>query len=122
LPEQLQRRIKEKYPTFRAAAVTGETGGDEERKAVIEDLVEAERRVLVATDCLSEGINLQDDFDAVLHFDLPWNPNRLEQREGRVDRFGQKKAEVCAAAPLWCVRPSSPQRAVSWHRGMTALL
>ena len=46
-------------------------------------------RVLVATDCLSEGINLQEHFTAVLHYDLPWNPNRLEQREGRVDRFGQ---------------------------------
>jgi superfamily II DNA/RNA helicase len=46
-------------------------------------------RVLVATDCLSEGINLQHAFTAVLHYDLPWNPNRLEQREGRVDRYGQ---------------------------------
>ncbi len=52
------------------------------------------RRLLVATDCLSEGINLQGLFDAVLHYDLPWNPNRLEQREGRVDRFGQTRAEV----------------------------
>ncbi len=51
-------------------------------------------RVLVATDCLSEGINLQSLFDAVLHYDLPWNPNRLEQREGRVDRFGQTKPEI----------------------------
>lgn len=94
--EQLESRIQSKYPTFRARAVSGETGGDEERKIVIDDLVETERRVLVATDCLSEGINLQDSFDAVLHYDLPWNPNRLEQREGRVDRFGQKKAEVRA--------------------------
>jgi superfamily II DNA/RNA helicase len=45
--------------------------------------------VLVATDCLSEGINLQDHFDAVVHYDLSWNPTRHEQREGRVDRFGQ---------------------------------
>jgi superfamily II DNA or RNA helicase len=51
-------------------------------------------RVLVATDCLSEGINLQNLFDAVLHYDLPWNPNRLEQREGRVDRFGQLRPEI----------------------------
>ena len=94
--EQFESRIQSKYPTFRARAVSGETGGDEERKIVIDDLVETERRVLVATDCLSEGINLQDSFDAVLHYDLPWNPNRLEQREGRVDRFGQKKAEVRA--------------------------
>jgi ERCC4-related helicase len=94
--EQLQLRLKQKYADFRAAAVSGETGGDEERRALIDDLVEAEKRVLVATDCVSEGINLQDNFDAVLHYDLPWNPNRLEQREGRVDRFGQKKAEVRA--------------------------
>ncbi len=53
-------------------------------------------RVLIATDCLSEGINLQDHFTGVLHYDLPWNPNRLEQREGRVDRFGQVAPEVKA--------------------------
>ena len=50
--------------------------------------------VLVATDCLSEGINLQEWFTAVLHYDLPWNPNRIEQREGRVDRFGQESPTV----------------------------
>lgn len=38
---------------------------------------------------MSEGINLQEHFSAVLHYDLPWNPNRLEQREGRIDRYGQ---------------------------------
>ncbi len=58
------------------------------------ELAGAKRRVLVATDCLSEGVNLQSIFDAVLHYDLPWNPNRLEQREGRVDRFGQIRGEV----------------------------
>ena len=51
-------------------------------------------RVLVATDCLSEGVNLQEHYNAVVHYDLPWNPNRLEQREGRVDRFGQSKAVI----------------------------
>ena len=56
----------------------------------------ATQRILVATDCLSEGINLQDLFTAVLHYDLPWNPNRLEQREGRVDRYGQTAPKVKA--------------------------
>src|SRR5439155_12450780 len=42
----------------------------------------------------SEGINLQQHFNAVLHYDLAWNPTRHEQREGRVDRYGQKKVEV----------------------------
>jgi superfamily II DNA or RNA helicase len=57
-------------------------------------LGQAERRVLIATDCLSEGINLQERFDAVVHYDLSWNPTRHEQREGRVDRFGQPRPKV----------------------------
>lgn len=65
-----------------------------EREARVNALGGYGRRVLVATDCLSEGINLQDHFSAVLHYDLPWNPTRLEQREGRVDRFGQPEPEV----------------------------
>ena len=70
--------------------VTGEDP-DEVRKARIEEMKTAKKqeKILIATDCLSEGINLQDQFNAVLHYDLPWNPNRLEQREGRVDRYGQ---------------------------------
>jgi superfamily II DNA or RNA helicase len=52
------------------------------------------RRVLVATDCLSEGVNLQHWFNAVVHYDLAWNPTRHEQREGRVDRFGQRTPVV----------------------------
>ena len=96
--EELNRRLREHWKDFRAVAVTGASGSDDERKALIKDLVEAEpkteHRVLVATDCLSEGINLQDHFNAVLHYDLPWNPNRLEQREGRVDRYGQPRKEV----------------------------
>jgi Helicase conserved C-terminal domain len=49
---------------------------------------------MVATDCLSEGVNLQEHFTAVVHYDLPWNPNRLEQREGRIDRYGQTATKV----------------------------
>jgi superfamily II DNA or RNA helicase len=62
---------------------------DDVRRDRIDAMKGSEKRVLVATDCLSEGINLHELFTAVLHYDLPWNPNRLEQREGRVDRFGQ---------------------------------
>ncbi|MEU6259208.1 DEAD/DEAH box helicase [Streptomyces sp. NPDC047043] len=54
----------------------------------------AARRVLIATDCLSEGVNLQHHFDAVVHYDLAWNPTRHDQREGRVDRYGQRRDEV----------------------------
>lgn len=68
-----------------------------EREARIAMLVaEPGQYVLVCTDCLSEGINLQQHFNAVLHYDLAWNPTRHEQREGRVDRFGQEKPEVRA--------------------------
>ncbi len=75
--------------------VTGRMG-DEEREAKIEEIESDRPRVLVATDCLSEGVNLQAKFTAVLHYDLPWNPNRLEQREGRVDRYGQPAKRVKA--------------------------
>ncbi len=47
--------------------------------------------VLLATDAASEGLNLQEACHRIIHFELPWNPNRLEQRNGRVDRYGQTK-------------------------------
>jgi len=78
---------------LRVVAVTGEIG-DEQRRERVDDLSAHPVRVLIATDCLSEGINLQEHYDAVVHYDLPWNPNRLEQREGRVDRFGQRRRDV----------------------------
>ncbi|MFE0818066.1 helicase-related protein [Streptomyces sp. NPDC058847] len=80
-------------------AVTG-TLSPQQRIDRIEELAAeagedaAARRVLIATDCLSEGVNLQHHFDAVLHYDLAWNPTRHDQREGRVDRYGQKRDEV----------------------------
>jgi superfamily II DNA or RNA helicase len=80
----------------RVEAVTG-TLPPEEREARVKDLTAHNgARVLVATDCLSEGINLQEGFTAVIHYDLAWNPTRHEQREGRVDRFGQTAENVKA--------------------------
>ena len=67
---------------------------DEERKMKIDALSQEDRHVLVCTDCLSEGVNLQQGFEAVIHYDLPWNPNRMEQRNGRIDRFGQTAKDV----------------------------
>jgi hypothetical protein len=93
LASYLPKLLGRSFDGLEVRAVTGEVG-DEERRERIEELVAHDRRVLVATDCLSEGINLQEHFDAVVHYDLPWNPNRLEQREGRVDRFGQPREEV----------------------------
>ena len=66
----------------------------ESRVETIRQLCESKKHVLVATDCLSEGINLQEHFDAILHYDLSWNPTRHEQRDGRIDRYGQPSPTV----------------------------
>ncbi len=91
--EGLQRVLQSAHPEARVLCVTG-LDPDDVRRAKIEDFAKESVRILVATDCLSEGINLQEAFNAVLHYDLPWNPNRLEQREGRVDRYGQTSPVV----------------------------
>ena len=51
-------------------------------------------RILLATDVASEGINLQNHCSRLVHYEIPWNPNRMEQRNGRVDRHGQRAARV----------------------------
>jgi len=94
----LAHHLKGRFKRLIVETVTGELTADERRQR-IESLREDERSeesgcILVATDCLSEGINLQETFDAVVHYDLAWNPTRHEQREGRVDRFGQPKPVV----------------------------
>ncbi len=48
-------------------------------------------RILLATDAASEGIDLQNHCHRLVHFEVPWNPNRMEQRNGRIDRHGQSK-------------------------------
>jgi len=73
---------------------------DEQRKEQIDQMGNSNSRLMIATDCLSEGINLQDHFTAVLHYDLPWNPNRIEQRDGRIDRFGQT-TDLIKSYILW---------------------
>ena len=85
--------LAKKFKACQVGTVTGELS-PKERQREVEELGLQERPILVATDCLSEGINLQDYFTAVVHYDLSWNPTRHEQREGRVDRFGQKAREV----------------------------
>jgi ERCC4-related helicase len=51
-------------------------------------------RILLATDAASEGLNLQEHCRYLVHYEIPWNPNRMEQRNGRIDRHGQKAEEV----------------------------
>ena len=92
--EHLKKKLGDSYAVD---SVTGTLPPDE-RMSRIEKLAKdgTKRPVLVATDCLSEGVNLQDKFQAVVHYDLAWNPTRHEQREGRVDRFNQTARTVRA--------------------------
>ena len=91
--EHVRDGLRKAFPKLIVEAVTGVLTPDERRDRVADMALADEekqvQRILVATDCLSEGINLQQLFDTVVHYDLSWNPTRHQQREGRVDRFGQ---------------------------------
>ena len=67
-------------------------------------------RVLVATDAAGEGVNLQNA-NLMVNYDLPWNPNRLEQRFGRIHRIGQ--TEVCH---LWNLVAKETREGDVYHR------
>lgn len=54
----------------------------------------AEVRILLATDTASEGIDLQNHCSKLIHIEIPWNPNVMEQRNGRIDRYGQQRDDV----------------------------
>ncbi len=82
-------------------AVDGEVlainGLDDEqtRSRIAERFSEQDTMVLISTDSLAEGLNLQRRCCHLMHLDLPYNPNRLEQRNGRIDRYGQEReAEI----------------------------
>ncbi len=91
--DYVAENLRTKLKGVQVEAVTGNNPSSM-RQDIVTNLIESPKRVLVATDCLSEGINLQEGFDSVIHYDLSWNPTRHEQREGRVDRFGQRSKEV----------------------------
>ncbi|MFC3767679.1 DISARM system SNF2-like helicase DrmD [Paenibacillus sp. GCM10012303] len=57
-------------------------------------------RILLATDAASEGIDLQNHCNYLIHVEIPWNPNVMEQRNGRIDRHGQKEKEVYIWHPV----------------------
>ena len=85
------------YPKERIAQLYGGQDADERehvKNVFTEDPALDDVRILLATDAASEGINLQRYCHRLLHWEIPWNPNRLEQRNGRVDRHGQRAREV----------------------------
>jgi len=89
----LNRKIEGLFGRPEAVAVIhGGMGREERRKAQERFMHDPEVRVLLATDAAGEGINLQRAH-LMVNYDLPWNPNRLEQRFGRIHRIGQ--TEVC---------------------------
>lgn len=91
--EYVAENLQKVFLKYTVRAVTGKLSPSE-REDAVHDLCQSEKHILVATNCLSEGINLQKGFNAVVHYDLAWNPTRHEQREGRVDRFGQVSSTV----------------------------
>jgi superfamily II DNA/RNA helicase len=90
----LERQITSSSWASQQAVVTihGGVGREERRKAQESFLHDPEVQVLLATDAAGEGINLQRAH-LMVNYDLPWNPNRMEQRFGRIHRIGQ--TEVC---------------------------
>ena len=79
----------------RASTIDGEVlaisgiDAEPERTRVAERCAEQDGIILISTDTLAEGLNLQQRCFHLIHLDLPYNPNRLEQRNGRIDRYGQ---------------------------------
>ena len=91
--DALGRRIRTRFGRPEAVAVIHGGVGREERRAEQERFLrDPEVRVLLATDAAAEGINLQRAH-LMVNYDLPWNPNRIEQRFGRIHRIGQR--QVC---------------------------
>ncbi len=96
--ESLTKRLpEERVALYAGAGKSGVFYGGEWRSVEREDIKKAVRdrtvRLVVATDAACEGLNLQT-LGTLINVDLPWNPSRLEQRIGRIKRFGQARDRV----------------------------
>ncbi len=83
-------------------------GMDEEAREAVKQAFNDERhpvRILIGTDAAREGLNLQAQCADLFHFDLPWNPGRMEQRNGRIDRILQPQDTVYCRYFLYTQRP-----------------
>lgn len=95
--DYIVRRLREDFPNEPQDRFRVLYGGGELTERHREDIKKAFNdptdpvRVLIATDAASEGQNLQETARMLLHFDIPWNPSRLDQRNGRLDRHGQAR-------------------------------
>src|ERR1700750_1561518 len=110
-PPLARRRLNEALadaePEDRIQHLKGVTSLDERedlKRAFNDDPVTEPLRILICTDAAREGINLQSRCYDLIHVDLPWNPARLEQRNGRIDRKLQPSPKV------WCLHFVFDQR------------
>lgn len=90
--DYLVRRLREQYEPERILTLFG--GMDEIERDLVKNAFNDPShkvRILLATDAAAEGLNLQRTARYMLHFDCPWNPSKLEQRNGRIDRHGQAR-------------------------------
>jgi superfamily II DNA or RNA helicase len=95
--DYLVRRLRERHTDPNGRVILELFGGpDCDRDSIIAAFNDPldPVRVLIATDAASEGLNLQETARYLLHYDVPWNPARLEQRNGRLDRHGQARDVV----------------------------
>jgi superfamily II DNA or RNA helicase len=88
--DTLQATIDALAPRFRLGAIHGGVPAPV-RQEVLQRFARGDLDVLVATDAAGEGLNLHHRCRLVIDLELPWNPLRLEQRVGRVDRIGQRR-------------------------------
>lgn len=105
----LAAHISQVDPRITRIAVFHGGMGDERREAVKAsfnaDPASDPLRILIATDAAREGVNLQNYCSDLIHFDVPWNPSRMEQRNGRIDRKQQRDTEVRCYYFVYAQRP-----------------
>lgn len=107
----LEGRISRVLGNQRAiVTIHGGTSREDRRRIQGDFRSDPEVRVLIATDAAGEGVNLQCA-NLMVNYDLPWNPNRLEQRFGRIHRIGQ--TEVCH---LWSLVAKETREGDVWQR------
>jgi superfamily II DNA or RNA helicase len=87
--EMLRARLEKLFPNVPVEIVHGDVEPADRRAARIR--FENESRFLVSTEAGGEGVNLQKACHIMVNYDLPWNPMRLQQRIGRLDRYGQQR-------------------------------
>ena len=99
LERQLRQILGDADADRRVASFTGGMSEDNRERLKAQFNADPDQeplRILIATDAAREGVNLQNHCKHLIHFDIPWNPSKLEQRNGRIDRKLQRSPQV------WC--------------------